>query len=80
MQYDQCTDVRWTLISTITIWRRCCVHAFEGTSEPPAETIIAIWMELTHNLQGQSQGLQGDTAIAEKRIKAFYATWDTSPF
>ena len=82
-QSDPSTDVRWTLISTTTmwfIWKRRCGHAFEGTSEAPAEMIMAIWIELIHNLQGQLQDLQGDTEIATKKRKAFYVTWDSSPF
>ena len=43
------------------------------TSKPLVESIIAIWMELIHNLQG-------DTKITEKRRKAFYVAWDSSPF
>ena len=56
-------DRRWDLVSTTTmwfIWKRCCQYLYEGACEPPAKTIMAIWLEITHNLYGQLQELQGN--------------------
>ena len=68
-------DMRWDQLSTTTmwiIWKRRCQYLYEGACEPPAKTIMAIWLEITHNLYGQLQELQGNSKCCKTKKSILY--------
>ena len=53
---------------------------FLNVTERPAQIILAIWIEIVHNLRGILDSRKGNTHQAELRHVEFHAIWDIRIF
>ena len=76
-------DEQWDLVGSLTIWfiwKACYREVFKGIKEHPMETVMKIWLEIIHTLQGQYDAIRGASDKATKRRLDFHKVWQHGPF